>query len=331
MWLFSSARIRITLLYFFTTAIISGIFSFLIYRLISQEFERNFHVFESRAQAFPPGFISRALIEEDLEIAKKGLLVRLIYMNGFILTGATLAGYFLADRTLKPIEEVYEDQKRFIGDASHELRTPLTVLRSEIEVALRDRKMNIKNAKELFNSNLDEVVKMQDLVNYLLELNRYGTTQGLTKTTTNVSEIVKNVVGKMKIVAENKKLELKSNIKPVSAKIEPTSFEHLVMILLDNAIKYSDKGNVVIGLNKNRNNFELSIADSGIGISKSDQSKIFDRFYRSDESRTKAKQDGFGLGLSIAKTIVDLHKGQIWVRSKLGRGSTFYVKIPLTS
>lgn len=330
MWLFSSARIRLTLLYLFTTALISGAFSILLYRVISQELERSFRAFELRSQ-MSSIFIQRNVLEEDLEEAKRALARRILYMNGFILTGAGLAGYFLADKTLRPIEEIYKNQKRFIGDASHELRTPLTVLRSEIEVSLRDKNISTKETKAILNSNLDEVIKMQNLVNYLLELNRYETGTNISKEKTNISVLTKNVIKKLKNLADQKKLVVKSNFKTVQASVDPTSFEQLVTILLDNAIKYSEKGVIKIFLARKGRSLEFSVTDNGIGIAKNDLDKIFDRFYRSDISRTKDSKEGYGLGLSIAKSIVDLHGGEIWVKSKPGFGSTFFVKIPLAS
>lgn len=331
MWLFSSARIRLTLLYLFTTALISGTFSILLYNLISQELARSFRAFELRRQGPASLLIQKPLYEDDLAEAKRALARRILYMNGFILTGAGLAGYFLADKTLRPIEKIYEDQKRFIGDASHELRTPLTILRSEIEVALRDKVISTKEAKMLLNSNLDEVVKMQNLVNYLLELNRYETGANLTKTRTNISTITKDVIKKLKSLWSVKKLTVRSKFDTIFANVDSASFEQLVTILLDNAIKYSDKGEIKVNLIVRGKNVELSISDTGVGIAKVDLDKIFDRFYRSDLSRTKGNLQGYGLGLSIAKSIVDLHGGEIWVKSKQGNGSTFFVKIPQTS
>lgn len=331
MWLFSSARIRLTLLYLFTTALISGTFSILLYNLISQELERSFRTFELRRQGYSSVIVQRPLFEEDLDQSKRALARRILYMNGFILTGAGLAGYFLADKTLRPIEKIYEDQKRFIGDASHELRTPLTVLRSEIEVSLRDKVISTKDAKALLNSNLDEVVKMQNLVNYLLELNRFEIGTNLTKTRTNTSTITKDVIKKLESLWRAKGLKIKHKSGSVFARVDPTSFEQLVTILLDNAIKYSEKGEIKVNLASKAKNIELSVSDTGMGIAKGDLDKIFDRFYRSDLSRTNTSSKGYGLGLSIAKSIVELHGGEIWVKSKLGQGSTFFVKIPQNS
>ena len=103
-------------------------------------------------------------------------------------------------------------------------------------------------------------------------------------------------------------------------------------IFLDNAIKYTPKkGTITIGGKKERNNIKIEIKDTGIGIDKKDLPFIFDRFYRADKSRTKKSVPGFGLGLSLAKKIITLHKGQISVKSKRQKGTTFAVKLPLAS
>jgi two-component system sensor histidine kinase CiaH len=230
---------------------------------------------------------------EVIQETKMRIALSLFATNIVILGLSAASGYFLAGKTLEPIRKNMEEQKEFIGSASHELRTPLTSLKTEIEVGLRDKKLTVSAAKKILISNLEEVNKMQKLSDYLLRLNRLESGKSaFEKSKVDLRKIVTNAIGK-----RNVKSELEKSIVTGSE----DALTELVTILLDNAFKYSPKAT---------------------GIPKKDLPHIFDRFYRSDRSRTK---DGYGLGLSIAKQIADLHGARIKVESKLGVGSTFKV------
>lgn len=178
--MFRSARVKLTAWYLLIIMSISLSFSGVIYLRISRELERGFRRVDLRHRAeemgiplprfFPRqedlpwrlrGTQPRYFFMEDLEEAKRGLVLNLLAINVAIFGFFFLAGYFLAGKTLKPIENALEEQKRFVADASHELRTPLTALKTSMEVALRDKKMNLVTAKKVFGDNLAEVESLK--------------------------------------------------------------------------------------------------------------------------------------------------------------------------
>src|SRR5258706_3409622 len=307
--MFTEARTKLTLYYLLIIMAISIFFSLIIYRGATNEFRRMETV--QRLRRPPP---AAYVIEPDIvHETETRIAFSLFYINLIIFVIAGVGGYFLAGKTLDPISNMVDEQKEFVGNASHELRTPLTSLKTAIEVALRDKNLNLIQAKKLLISNLEDVNKMQKLSNYLLELNRYESGKEIPMTNVDLKNIVLKVVGKTKVKTDLKKSVVVANEDAVT---------ELVTILLDNALKYSGKNkNVEI---RTKSGGILEVEDKGIGISKEDLPHIFDRFYRSDKSTTK---NAYGLGLSIAKSIVELHKGTIEVESKLGKGTLFRVVI----
>jgi len=255
-----------------------------------------------------PAFI----IDPDIIIeTKTRIFFSLLTLNLIILGISGVSGYFLAGKTLDPISEMVEEQKEFISNASHELRTPLASLRTEIEVALRDKELKLKTAKDLIRSNLEDVKRMTKLSNYLLELNKFQEDfRNLKFSNVNLADIVKEAVGKNKV---------KLNLDKVIVNGDNDSLIELTRILIDNAIKYSGGEKIEI---VTKNPGILEVKDIGMGISKEDLPHIFDRFYRGDKARGS---NGYGLGLSIAKQIATIHNAKIEVISKLNQGSAFKV------
>jgi signal transduction histidine kinase len=219
---------------------------------------------------------------------------------------------------------------RFISDASHELRTPLTSLRSEIEVGLLNKKLTLPQARKLIESNLEEVIRLQMLSDNLLALTQYEKTNGtilfdsvvLAKV---IDEAAKSVQGQ----AKKKEITITKKIEGVTIHGNHDRLRELFTILLDNAIKYSPQNSNVIIETVTKGKFvTVFVKDEGIGISKKELPNIFDRFYRADTSRSK-HVEGFGLGLSIAKKIITLHKGTVEVSSIPQKGTTFSIRFPL--
>lgn len=333
---FKLARIRLTTWYLLIVTFVTVVFSIFIYRNVISELQQSFEAAELRIKNQTTIFTPRrtvvlSILSDDFERARHIVFLRLLTIDAFIISISGIAAYFLAGKTLHPIELTIEDQKRFVSDASHELRTPLTVMKSEIEVALRGKDITSKDTKKLLESNLEEVDKMQKLTNYLLSLNKYESgIIKLQKEKINLSQIIKRVFDKHKIQAKQKKVSLSLNLQKVIADINITSIEELLSILLDNAIKYTPpKGKVKLSLKSERRRAIIQVSDTGIGIKASHLPYIFDRFYRADSARSKHFIDGYGLGLSIAKSITQMHKGKIEVWSTPGKGTTFKVTFPL--
>jgi signal transduction histidine kinase len=335
--MFKSARIKLTAYYLAIMAVVLLVFSTFAYRGFLFEIRRTMREKRSGEVMFnvPPPFGMFATPGEIDEVytqvykeAKERVLLTLVILNVSILVLSGLGGYILAGYTLAPIEKMLSEQKRFVSDASHELRTPLTALKTEIEVSLKDKKLDLSQAKKLLISNLEEVDKMQKLSDYLLSLNKYqggGVKPELSSI--NLKKAVEKAIEKTQPLAKKKEIVIEKSLKNIFIRANEISLTELAVILLDNAIKYSPRGKKVkVEVKGDDKHAVLEVKDSGMGIKSSELPYIFNRFYRADTSRSKEKVDGYGLGLSIAKAIVDTFGGNIKVKSVLGKGSTFSVE-----
>jgi two-component system sensor histidine kinase CiaH len=328
--MFRSARIKLTAWYLLIIMLVSMSFSMVIFRVLTTELNRIERIEKLQIEhrfPQPPVFLDPDLIEET----KQRLVLRLAAINVLILAGSAVAGYFLAGRTLKPIADMVDEQNRFITDASHELRTPLTSLKSEIEVNLRDSRLSLDQAKTLLKSNLEEVNYLQVLSDGLIRLTQYQKEhKGLEVTDISLYDIAKEAIRKVAHAAKEKKITITNDIRSTNLQGNQTALTELFVIFLDNAIKYSPKQKTVYLTSKKSDGHVLiDIADQGIGIAEKDIPHLFNRFYRADKSRTKTDVPGYGLGLSIAKQIVDQHNGTIRVTSIPHRGTTFTIELPI--
>lgn len=326
--MFKEARIKLTSWYLAIIMAISLSFSAAIFAGINRELVRyealeqlrlsrttQINMFlKTNGLPVPPEL--GEIENETISAVRSRIIWTLGIINLSILIVAGAGGYFLAGRTLEPIRKNMDEQKEFISNASHELRTPLTSLTSEIEVALRDKKLSVGEARKLLTSNLEDVKKMSKLSNYLLALNRFENKRSeIPMEKVDLAEVAVNASGRKKVNLNLKKVTVNGNM---------DSLTELVTILLDNAFKYSPKGGEVkISTKRVEGKGILEVSDHGLGIPKEDLPHIFERFYRSDKSRGT---DGYGLGLAIAKSIVDAHGGTIKVESKVGKGSKFIVE-----
>ena len=329
--MFHSARITLTAWYLLIIMVISVSFSLAIYRVLSlelQRLERNEEIrIERRLPNAPPVFLNPEVLAET----KQRVEITLILINLIILTGSAYAGHILAGRTLNPIKKMVDDQNRFITDASHELRTPLTSLKAEIEVNLRDPHLTLGQTKTLLKSNLEEVNSLQVLSDSLIRLTQYQEGRNnIPVTTIHLAELMKESVRKVTNAAKEKHITITNDVRGGTLEGNPTSLTELFVIFLDNAIKYSAKQKTIHLSNKKADGHMLiNIEDHGGGIAEQDIPHLFDRFYRADKSRTKSSVPGYGLGLAIAKEIVEHHKGTIKVSSKLNKGTTFTIELPI--
>jgi two-component system, OmpR family, sensor histidine kinase CiaH len=335
--MFQSARLKLTAWYLLMITIISIVFTVGIYRLISpeidhmierQQFRMERAMFNPFDQVFVPAL--RQNIQE-LHESQNRLRWGLIITNIIIIGGSGLIGYFLAGRTLRPIQNMVNEQHRFISDASHELRTPLTALRTELETSLLEEKLDPQEAKAVLQSNLEEVINLQSLADNLLQLAHFQYNgQHKINHHTNIQDITADAIKKVTPMAKKKNLTIHNYVTDHTIKGDKTSLTQLFVILLDNAIKYSPEDkNIYLDGSFNEKLAKLTIRDEGIGMSEEELNHIFDRFYRADRSRSKSDASGYGLGLAIAKKIIEEHHGNISVKSKPHDGTTFIVQLPL--
>lgn len=334
--LFKSAYLQLTLWYVAIIMAISLVFSGWVYQEATKELrtglERQGVVFREPVFGLVPTVERLQAIREDqLAQARGRIFNNLVYLNVFVLGAGGAASYWLAKRTMRPIKAALESQKRFTADASHELRTPLAVMRAEIEVSLRDKGLKLHEAKDLLASNLEEVQKLEILSTALLRLAQYQENgSALTMRQIELQPLLEKTTRKAKKLAAKRSIALVARFDPVSVRADSTSLQELVMILLDNAIKYSPDGSEIsIRTVVDSEHADIVVRDNGLGIEPDAMPYVFDRFYRADSSRQKARAGGFGLGLSIAKAIAEAHSGVITVASKPGRGSTFTLRLPL--
>ncbi len=317
--------------------VVSLSLSAVIYRIQLMEIQRVEFAFRTRlGQRLEAnkGMGSMAFFISDpevLEEAKDRIVISLIFVNTgiFIVSGGL--GYILAGRTLKPIQEMLDEQNRFISDASHELKTPITSLKSAFEVYLRNPKPTLSKSKILIKESLGETNKLQTLTESLLQLAQYKKLNGSREfTKVELEEVVYESVKRVKPKADLAGIKIRKDINSFNMLGNKDSLVNLVTIILDNAIKYSKKNSIVlISSTKKSGKGLIIIRDQGIGIAKKDLPHIFDRFYRADLSRSKVKADGYGLGLAIAKEIVKEHGGAIKVESKIRKGSVFSITLPI--
>ena len=335
--LFQKTTIRMTGMYLLVLMAVSFLFSISLYRVLGNEIERTYiraADFANRFGGFRPNPIERAEFMAD-RLAEKNqskdkLVGQLVFINVAVLGAGGILSYALARRTLKPIEDAHEALERFTSDASHELRTPLATMRTEIEVALMNKKLTSAEAKKLLESNLEEVERLTHLSERLLLLARLEES-GVPLEKMLLSHVLKKAVSVVGPLAEAKKITIRlldSKAKDVYIYADESSFTELIVILLDNAVKYSGSGtNITIKAAMLHKNVLLEVIDEGVGIAEEDILHIFDRFYRADTSRTGGTGHGYGLGLALAQKIAHLHESDITVTSKKGKGSTFSLEL----
>lgn len=345
--MFQSARLRLTAWYLLIIMVISIAFSAIIYVGSWREFDRMLRMQRLQNNAAPAQpqlqiirqetpfganyLFARAPDPGLIEESRHRVLLALIQIDAVIFLVSAIAGYFLAGRTLRPIKAMVDEQNRFITDASHELNTPLTSLRTAIEVNLRDRHLSLTKAKDVLKSNLEDVGSLQSLTSDLMRLNQYQKpAPTLPFETLTLSDVLETAREKVLPMAEKKHIALTVSSVDVKVLGNKRSLSELFVILLDNAIKYSSEDKpVTLTAKRADSKVRVAVIDQGIGIEEKALAHIFDRFYRADSSRTKQHVPGYGLGLSIAKRIALLHKGNLSVASKLGEGTTFTVELPI--
>lgn len=239
------------------------------------------------------------------------------------------------------LQNSFETLKQFTSDASHELRTPLTILKGEIEVALKKPRSAAEYESTLKNS-LEETERLQKIVDGLLTLSQVESGKLITeKEKINLKEILTEAVSKTNILAKKKNINIILNLDDSFINFNQiiiTGDRNLLLNvfinLLDNSIKYSPAHSDIVCSEKidgENKMILISIKDFGMGISSKSLENIFDRFTRADLSRTREINTGVGLGLAIAKAVIESHNGKISVSSIPGEGSTFTVALPYLS
>ena len=258
---------------------------------------------EGMAVVFVDGTINQALMLQSLGI------------SGVVLISAAVVILLLivlfSKRVMKPIAQSYEKQKQFITDANHELKTPLTLILTNLDIAEAELGKN-----EWLDDIRSEGQRMAELVNQLVALSRMDEEQPARKDTDmRLSEMVSEAVSEFSVLAEDREKTLVSEVEPgIVYTGDEEMLRRLVSILLDNAIQYCDAGGEIAVTLKRRRHIVLSVENTYRAVDELELDRLFDRFYRADKARTYT--GGFGVGLSIAKSIAHRHRGEIFAYKK---------------
>jgi heavy metal sensor kinase len=238
-----------------------------------------------------------------------------------------LAAVFNA--TLARLENSFAELRRFTADASHELRTPLTALRAVGEAALRPDAGDPKSLRDALSSMLEETRRLSDLVDALLLLARADTGVIIASLEqVDVAELLSEVRDALLVLAEEKSQQLEIVAGQLTVRADRELLRLALLNLVHNAIRYSAEGLVIsLRIQRRDANAVVEVVDQGPGIAPEHQKKIFDRFYRIDQARSRAS-GGAGLGLAIARWAIERQGGHVELESKLGRGSLFRILIP---
>jgi len=270
-------------------------------------------------------------IDSEKDLLNTLLVILIIgWVLGSVLS--VVAGFILAERALIPIKNAWQKQQEFVSDASHEIRTPLTVIQSRLELLLREPNATIEEKAQDFSILLKENRRLSKLVSSLLTLARSDSGQiQLSKKIFSLNELLEEIMDHFSEVVTFQNKDISLIIKNTYFYFgDQERIHQLLVILIDNAMKFTKENDVIqISCEQVKNNFVLKVQDSGIGIKEDNMDRIFDRFFQEDESRTS--NSGIGLGLSIAKWIVEEHSGKIKVQSKQGQGTMFEITLPINT
>ncbi|GBE92292.1 sensor histidine kinase [Nostoc cycadae] len=278
------------------------------------------------------GYLQMAMpMNRVQELLHKFLL--LLISTVFIALGITsLTGWFLSGIAMQPIYLSYKQLERFTAHASHELRTPLAAILSNAQVGLLAQ-MEDSASKHLRLEKVAEVAKsMNTLIGNLLFLaRRTGLLTPESLKAVDVRDLLKEVLNSSSVKTAAKHLNLKSDLpkSPIMVRVDAELICLAVINLLGNACKYTPAGGLVeLRLLTKYNQAVIEVEDNGIGIAATDLPHIFEQFYRVEQHQTNST-NSFGLGLAIAQQIIEVHNGHLSVKSKLGQGSVFQIKLPM--
>ncbi|HSX24537.1 MAG TPA: HAMP domain-containing sensor histidine kinase [Candidatus Andersenbacteria bacterium] len=324
---FSRARIELTLIYAIILLTILGISSIITYSLFSNRLDirwAEYHRLPRPTEITEIDFPNEARAE---------LALSLFIVNGVLFIGGIGLSYILAGITLQPIQRAYNRQRQFLSDASHELRTPLAILQTDLENELSEKAIE-EAQKERAESHLEEVKRMASIVRDLLLISRLEPESQHSIALEDVSlvSVAQSAIDRLQPYAAKQHISLISKLSPKREIHIQAHHEHILQAisnLIKNGIDYNtEHGSVTIAVEEKNNNAIIIVADTGVGIPQEDLQKIFDRFYRSDASRTRTT-GGSGLGLSIVQSIAKSYNGSIELKNNKEKGITVYLSFPI--
>ena len=249
-----------------------------------------------------------------------------------VVTMVYIGSLILSKLAIRPIQASWQKQLDFTADASHELRTPITVIQTNLDLVMDSPDETVESQMKWLKNIKAENMRMAKLVEDLLTLSRADTDQPmLEKEIFMLDEVISKTLTPFEPIAKEKNIKLSIVVNnQIAFYGDRKRIKQLVVILLDNALNYTDSGTVTVDLARSEKEITITVSDTGHGIEAEHLNKVFDRFYRVSKTKT-LNQDGAGLGLSIAKWIVREHGGQIQAASTIGLGTSFVVHLPISS
>jgi two-component system, OmpR family, phosphate regulon sensor histidine kinase PhoR len=276
--------------------------------------------------------VSRACREgvtTRLEVTVEGIRPRVLSAQVSPL-GRELPGSAAVFQDVTELQRLEKVRKDFVANVSHELRTPITAIRGYAETLKGGAITDLSNAPKMVDIIHRQSERLSELVEDLLELSRIDAKQiQLAKVPVDLGQAAQRTNETIKPKAEAKSINVHISIpQGLVAEADNRAVEQVLLNLLDNAVKYTGSGGSIWVSGKRKGaDVELSVKDSGAGIDARHLPRIFERFYRVDKGRSR-ELGGTGLGLSIVKNLVNLMNGEVWVDSRPGEGSTFFVELP---
>lgn len=287
-----------------------------------------YNFFKTSRAELPGSLIVFQNIERERDFSR--IIITGLLLAGLICLALSMVGsFFLADRAMRPIQASWQQQREFLADASHELRTPLAVIQANMEVVMSNPDESVSDQDKWLKNIKEGITSMTYLVDSLLFLARTDSEQHLLERKTfDLNNSLMEVMLSFKLLSDNKRILLEAHLDDkVTYCGDESKIKQVVGILLDNAVRHTSKdGMIKLCLQKKDSKILVVVSDTGEGIDGKHLGRIFDRFYQADPSRSKG---GAGLGLSIAKWIIEQHGGSFQVMSTVGEGTTFIIVLPL--
>jgi two-component system, OmpR family, manganese sensing sensor histidine kinase len=279
------------------------------------------------------GYIRASQSIQEIDTTLNQLLLILGLGGLILLMLISLGSIYFTRQALEPIQQNLQQLKQFAAEASHELRNPLTriSIASEVMLSNRDRFQSSDSRKlEMIDTATKQMQSLVDNLLFLIRTDNVTIAPQDRKPVISLNELLQNLVSYTESTAQSKQITLETNLTAsISVRGDSSKLTRLFSNLLDNAIKYTESGGAVtISLTQVKKFAVVTVEDTGIGIPSEYLPFLFQRFWRSEQDRTQ-QQEGFGLGLTIAQTIVKQHQGKISVTSEMGVGSCFQVSLPL--
>ncbi|NFN87331.1 HAMP domain-containing histidine kinase [Clostridium sporogenes] len=300
---------------------------------IGSEVQRiNHNGYEFRGITFRNNeFTTELLVNVDSEIQSISQLKTSIILGLMILIiVALILSYILSAKIIKPVKEAYDKQVFFVQDASHEMRTPLAVIKGRLEIMASSWVKNMDEDFEHISKIMSEIKSLEKLTSDLLLLSKEDIDININVTEFKLNSLISDLSEFYVDLAEfqNKKFYIDKPIEHIKVKWDYNKVKRMIIILLENAFKYTEKGGI-IALNFQEINkiIKITVKDNGIGIKDEDQSRIFDRFFRSSDVRGK-NINGSGIGLSLLRSISNTLGIKIKLKSKYKKGTEFVLIIP---